>query len=1834
MGSKVAPWLQGLDETWEDAPAAAHNANNNISLATHDADSIQSNQSRIPRRSLSGINSLLSSQKNSSNGTTQIKRSPLAPLSNSNANTFRRQHGSTRMGGIRSVSCSSGTSGEAYGTVQQRSKSASPTKKHETLEWKRRLVHGEVGYGDQTELFAPSGLENIFTKSRGQENDVPTSRNRLSWLAKSDAPMPSSPPPWPSSFMARPQTAKTVHTSLHQVEEDVETGSPLEGQEEDGSFRSNPFDLRDTNEPDDSSGMQERELASDPVSEHHWQRVGNRTISGQTELEQEDFSPVFISKHTTDNGQVDYAALDSRLVKQFQTVKVSLRHPSQEERDEQVDNSGPSVFTDGPESDPVAAPQDFSLSENLPTGTPPFVNIGRHVEIKRGGYSRLGSFNQRPLSPSPSKPDESLLPGEGMPEPSMLSVSQPLPTAPTPPHNGPLTPLRAATPNPPKSKSSGSPLKLFAAHDTFTNNRLLRRMSQLDPEALETGLSEIRGGTEDAHEAQRLDSSRAATERSFGSGKLNNFAFNAEITITSASDPDDALERSPGSEIPAPGSRIPLSFRLEMPSAATDTFKIKRKPSRQSVARSSKNSTLETPPKDTAHLQPTVEDASERSTCHEQMDAARTYEGGKRPPTSPYRNPTPKRRRTLQASELQIASVRLDHSFRGQSQEPYSNRKRKDARQGDIQNIAQPEVLASRKILRPRNPTPSQRRRQQIEDEIKEATEEFAAHEADQLDAVMEQIESSIAGIDGPPTIQQQAEAVATQVASFTLRVQKPSGEYRERKTSVTTQDFLNEAMTVMQLIRARARPPRSNLGSVEESDAEGQSAQQGSSLLDVSDPLRVSRPPSREGGHSGWRSGHQSQTDARVLSHLRKFQEKNDTEFIADSIASLQVDDDHSLEDNVVAVDRESNIRITRPPSTQPPDGQPDGSRPTTQGSQGSTNHTQHSAGTSTGRTIGTSSTRKSELVGNLPPDAVAHLIGQQVGGMTFDKEQQRWVRMKSPEKKEKSGFLEPPSNITSDDDPFREISDLPVDPQVEARRISSSGRTTVLAAENVQPSQCAEQGRNSADDRTASTETVLARPVTRDSSHLQGRFHHMHSSSVPSRYTAFTSSQQEKVETRATSWSDEELARMTAMGKARQQPLAYAAAQAALSLRGGRNSLHQEPIGEVTEETILSSPKPASEADELVVDSSLAEGLGDGLREDTMPGADESEIEDIRSPRLRQSQRQPFHAPSSTLRSRPHQMSLRKQTLTNCITNETHERSELSLVAALPGERMMSMSLSVSRPVTKYQESRVAELQSSPTKADPNATLLLSDLPDFTIHEEDTERPSERALSQRLAHHAAAEVSDRYALAVMDLVKVLTDVHEEEPYWEDLKQLDLHDQSLESLYGLDDFCTRVQDMDVSNNALTQLQGAPSTIRRLLARSNRLSSVTHWGHLMNLQFVDISDNHLDNLRGMANLIHLREIVADDNQITSLEGVSSLDGLLKLRLRRNKLQRLNLEGSQLQRLVEMDLSGNQVATVRYLEQLSALEQLNLDGNPLKGSFFLEHQQPALRSLSVRDCDLQHLDVATMPELRYLATDNNRLSSIPGIERLAHLDTLSMRRQKLPDGIRIKIFEQAVDARRILLSGNAITTINLTRNFLNLQHLELASVGLQLLPDDFGLHVPNVRILNLNFNSVKDLRPLLNIQRLEQLFVCGNRIDRLRKTVATLAKVTSLQSLDIRDNPVTQCFYPPAVTAQTGVAMREGARVPEDEDAYREEMEKAKHCLPAGNAAEDKAHSARLDDDTKLRRRVYELLLAHSCPSLQQLDGLGFAKEKASVKDHIWDRLVELGVVRKSQAQVH
>ena len=125
--------------------------------------------------------------------------------------------------------------------------------------------------------------------------------------------------------------------------------------------------------------------------------------------------------------------------------------------------------------------------------------------------------------------------------------------------------------------------------------------------------------------------------------------------------------------------------------------------------------------------------------------------------------------------------------------------------------------------------------------------------------------------------------------------------------------------------------------------------------------------------------------------------------------------------------------------------------------------------------------------------------------------------------------------------------------------------------------------------------------------------------------------------------------------------------------------------------------------------------------------------------------------------------------------------------------------------------------------------------------------------------------------------------------------------------------------------------------------------------------------------------------------------------------------------------------------------------------------------------------------------------------------------------------------------------------------------------------------------------------------------------------SVLSQFSSMANVDIRNNPVTLGFYPPVT--ETRVALLQ--RAEEDGEVAVEDP----FTQLDGDEVKDKAYAGRLDMETRMRRRVYEMLMVGGCQRLKILDGLPANTEVAGVKDAVWDELVKIGLVQNTVGQI-
>lgn len=320
--------------------------------------------------------------------------------------------------------------------------------------------------------------------------------------------------------------------------------------------------------------------------------------------------------------------------------------------------------------------------------------------------------------------------------------------------------------------------------------------------------------------------------------------------------------------------------------------------------------------------------------------------------------------------------------------------------------------------------------------------------------------------------------------------------------------------------------------------------------------------------------------------------------------------------------------------------------------------------------------------------------------------------------------------------------------------------------------------------------------------------------------------------------------------------------------------------------------------------------------------------------------------------------------------------------------------------------------------------------------------------------------------------------------------------------------------------------------------------------------------------------------------------------------------------------------------------------------------------PRLEELSISNNNLTSLDLRNAPNLRKLEIAQNAIVQIQVAQPCHGLDVISLReqRQNLDSSIHDKALN---DARCLAFGGTKLVTFAPTTPFLNLNILELASTGLRSLPSNFGIQCRNLRTLNLNYNAIQDLRPLIGIEKLQSLYLSGNRLSRLRRNASFLKRIAvQLLELDLRSNPLTIGFYTPqgvssirekssckaVVRTQPAVSLPpadwsspspsnktleiQSRRASQTEQQQQQNpISVDPYLLLPLDANADQLSRARLDEDTALRRRVYEMLLAHACPQLSLLDSLAVDRAAIGDRDEVWSRLLELGVLRGKEGDL-
>ena len=1537
-------WMDSLSEEWISQPGSSVPVSLKGSPTPSPGNASHSRIPRLKSRSVSASSLVKTENSNGNVFAINNDEGALRERTASDLNTpqrrlpkpcskFDEQHQSIPRPNHSRQTSTGSVSLTPQGTVQYRNAQtslANGERQKAPPDWRRRAFEGIPKPGLQRDLFSPMGLEHVF-QQRSIRKNPPKQKGQRYEATEADC-FPSSPPPYsvPIQKTSRP-AGKVTDTKSIQNQNPVTRKAPDDYARQDVVLPSAPsgLDINDSLRNENSTksrqssthknssiDSQREERSFSPLTAYQVNSANSRQHSPKSES-LKDQSRI-ISTHSELRHEIISPVSLPRLAFSRRTAKSSIKlSGNQSKPDLQGSTNDLSNLPLSPSSDHgtygrtncISTREEYmkdltshSLPDDLSVGTEVFVANGGFVNTRRGGYSTDGSFQRKPLSPS-IPPSDALLEGSslavpcGQPQKRQTSIRnlgrKKQDDAPLNAENPPKTPVRAqpqGQSSPDRLRSSGSPLKLFDKYDTYTNDRLLRRMSQFEGSHHEMS-SDLDSDNENlvsstaAHPLpspqlpQNIPSVNTLPRSpqrisSFGEGKLDKFGFSHRALPRSGHEPkDQERPRSPAQEqLNDQIFSIPQSA-LSSTSTQTNTESLKiHRTKLSSRKRSAHYDKLETDIRcETVDLVTGQIPQLVGSTANEKT--------GKRLLNSPGKNSQAKRRRTIFVRDdkpLNVDDHLLVEAVLPIPSVSIIGKKRKDARYENNNHAADPNILAKRNMLRPRTLTFNLTR----SGSGSKATTKESQSKADYVSEMNEEFDYSMVKDLPAPTVDQSTHILAGELATFALDVAQDIAT-GARKTSVTTADFFNEANLIMQHIRAKEQSQNNNtdnhsdvdpLENIEESSHEGS----------TKEPL--SRPPSREGG-SLRRLREPKQLNPRVVSHLRKYEDKSDIDVgLSTSTKLLNV----AVETLEPVESEPPNIRIRN-------GQQHKGSRRLETEAQASND--QPSSSSSSRGSIPSGSSSSSGNKATIQPQKISHLISDHVAGMTFDRVRQMWIKKKTSDAK--GGHSEDHLSEFTEEDPLGEIPDLSVDELEELNRIKAghleSSPPQVNGIDIVEGSPRS----SSSESECYNHDPHLSSPKPFDADKgQQSSQSGSHLDSLHAEKLTDSQSEQDIPPAGAALALGEAYIPSTTNLVSHAEDVEHE-----ISILEGRNDrtpMQSKDRSRRARVVTVAFSSPI--IDYIHENASYDEPLEDWEQEDDLDlefSRDYARLQ--KASNVAAAHNTPGYKQTSSFRRAGRKASIVTRSYLTRPVSRIDEQEELVFLNKHGMSNNVSREIVLTTPQQplSIRQNVVSRPSTSPGERS-DLSLHLTPLPNFSIHQIDevVDQTSKNVRKRR--SRLSDEVARRpFDLSVKEIVKKITDIEPYEPYWESIRKLNLHNKELLTLHELKEFCDRIEELNVSDNELGQLDGTPSGVRMLNARGNCLSSLTDWSHLQNLQYLDISENQLQDLYGFRALWHLRDIRADNNQIEDLDGIRDLDGLLKLSLRHNNIKALRLKGANL-----------------------------------------------------------------------------------------------------------------------------------------------------------------------------------------------------------------------------------------------------------------------------------------------------------------------------------------------
>ena len=376
------------------------------------------------------------------------------------------------------------------------------------------------------------------------------------------------------------------------------------------------------------------------------------------------------------------------------------------------------------------------------------------------------------------------------------------------------------------------------------------------------------------------------------------------------------------------------------------------------------------------------------------------------------------------------------------------------------------------------------------------------------------------------------------------------------------------------------------------------------------------------------------------------------------------------------------------------------------------------------------------------------------------------------------------------------------------------------------------------------------------------------------------------------------------------------------------------------------------------------------------------------------------------------------------------------------------------------------------------------------------------------------------------------------------------------------------------ADEAITQ--GDLASLAKLDARELGIVDLTGLEFAINLQWLDLLDNRVQDispLSGLSRLLHLRisrnpasddlsplagnvalvTLHAGSRGLSDITPLANLLSLKELWITSSSVSDISVL-ARLTALEELVMADNNVSDISPLAGLTSLQILDLPGNPI-ADFSPFAKLTALKRLQLGETGITDISfLAGLTALRVLDLHINDISSVEPLRSLTALEDLSLYRNSISDisalapltslrelSLGVNAIEDIASLRsmtrleRLSLGGNAIADVSplarltrLKRLGLNdnpisdisalssltaMETLRLPSYGVTDISVLSGM--ANLQALHANNNAISDISPLSSLTSLKTLYIDRNPIE----DISALANLVALEDLVLVENPI-------------------------------------------------------------------------------------------------------------------